>query len=153
MPSILPCMCSRFCQADSTCDHLPRFQIYLDAHHPQIHRSAEACASHLGDVVVTMTAWAREQRLANADLTVMTMSPPPRESHLRRQASPSYVQTSGIVFSVIHLHDQGAMSATWEPSSKPACSGRQASFTKGPLYRPLTVEELECSPMQSFLEG
>jgi hypothetical protein len=118
MPSILPCMCSRFCQADSTCDRLPRFQVYLDAQYPQIHRSAEACASHLGAAVVTLTAWAREQRLANADLTVLTVSPPPRENHLRRQSNPSYVQTNGLVFSVIHLHDQDTTPATWEPLAK-----------------------------------
>ena len=56
MFSILPCTCSRFCQADSTCDRLPRFQVYLEAQDPQVHRIAEACASHLGVMVVTLTS-------------------------------------------------------------------------------------------------
>jgi hypothetical protein len=107
MFSILPCMCSRFCQADSTCDRLPRFQVYLDAQQPKVHRSAEACASHLGAMVITMTTWAREQQLASADLTVLTIAPPPRESHQRRQSHPGHVETSGFVFSTIHLQDQG----------------------------------------------
>lgn len=111
MFSILPCMCSRFCQADSTCDHMPRFQVHLDAQNPELHRSVEACASHLGTMVVDLTSWARERHLANADLTVLTIAPPPREGHPRRQSHPGYVQTSGFVFSTIHLRDQSTMRA------------------------------------------
>jgi hypothetical protein len=111
MFSILPCICSRFCQADSTCDHLPRFQIHLDAEHPQTHRTAAACASHLGDLVIALTSWARDQSLANADLTVLTVAPPPRESHLWQQSRSGYLQTSGFVFSTIHLCDPEAIPA------------------------------------------
>jgi hypothetical protein len=111
MFSILPCMCSHFCQADSTCDRSPRFQVYLEARHPKIHRSAEACASHLGTMVIAMTMWAREQQIADADLTVLTIAPPSRESRPRRQSRPSYVETSGFAFSIIHLRDQGTIPA------------------------------------------
>ncbi len=112
MIDILPCMCSCLCQADSTCDRLPRFQLYLDAKHPSTHWSAEACASHLGNMVVAMSTWAREQQLASADLTVVTITPPSRETHPRRQPNPRYVQTSGFVFSTIHLQDHDGRSAT-----------------------------------------
>lgn len=105
MFSILPCTCSRFCQADG-CDRLPRFQIHLEAQEPPIYRRAEACASHLGEMVVALTTWAREQQLTNADLNVLTMTPPPRESHPRRQSERSYEETSGFVFSTIHLPGQ-----------------------------------------------
>lgn len=111
MFNILPCTCSRFCQADSTCDRLPRFQVYLDAQHPKLHKSAEACATHLGTMVITMTTWARKQQLADADLTVLTMAPPPRESYPGRQSHPSHVETSGFVFSTIHLQYQDTMPA------------------------------------------
>lgn len=111
MFSILPCMCSRSCQADSTCDRLPRFQVHLEAEHPPVHRSTEACASHLGAMVVAVTTWAREQHLTNADLTVLTIAPPPRENQPGRQSHSDYVQTSGFVFSTIHLRDQGTMPA------------------------------------------
>ena len=61
MLSILPCICSRFCQADSACDHTPRFQVHVDVVEPEIHQSVEACASHLGPIVVRLSTWAREQ--------------------------------------------------------------------------------------------
>ena len=126
MFSILPCMCSRSCQADATCDRSPRFQVCLDAQCPQTHRSAEACGSHLGAVVVALTTWAREQHLTNADLTVLTIAPPPRESHPRRQSRSSLVQTSGFVFSTIHLRDQGSMPA---PRSRLSRSLTQSSLS------------------------
>ena len=111
MFSILPCTCSRFCQADSTCDRLPRFQVYLDAQDPLVHRIAEACASHLGAMVVALTTWARERRLAAADLTVLAIAPPHGESDHRRESHPRYEETSGFVFCTIHLHDQGGIPA------------------------------------------
>jgi hypothetical protein len=107
MFSILPCTCSSFCQADSTCDRRPRFQAHLDVQHPRIHRSIEACASHLGAMVVAMTTWAREQDLTNADLTVLTIEPPPQENRPRRQSHSGRVQTNGFIFSTIHLDESG----------------------------------------------
>lgn len=107
MTSILSCTCSSFCQADSACRRSPRFQAHLDAaqdaHRPPIHRRIEACASHLGTMVVVMTAWAREQELTNADLTILIIEPPTRESYSRQQPQHSRAQTSGLVFSIIHL--------------------------------------------------
>jgi hypothetical protein len=105
MFSILPCTCSSSCQADSTCDRVPVFQAHLDAQHPPVHRSAEACASHFGALVVAMTTWAREQDLTDVDLTVLTIEPPSHESHPRQQPHTSCVPTSGLVFSTIHLRE------------------------------------------------
>jgi hypothetical protein len=101
--SILPCICSRFCQADSACDHTPRFQVHVDVAEPEIHQSVEACASHLGPLVVRLSAWAREQHLVNADLTVLAIAPPPQESRPRWQSHPRYVQTSGFVFAAMQV--------------------------------------------------
>lgn len=109
MFSILPCMCSSFCQADSTCDRRPHFQAHLDAQHPRIHRSTEACASHLGAMVVAMTTWAREQDLTSADLTVLTIEPPPPEDRSRQQSPSGRVHTRGLVFSTIHLGEPGRL--------------------------------------------
>jgi hypothetical protein len=107
MTGILPCMCSSACQADRACTRLPRFQAYLDAardaRHPRIHRRTEACANHLGTMVVAMTSWAREQDLTNADLTILTVEPPPWESYFRQHQQRDYARTSGLVFSIIHL--------------------------------------------------
>ena len=109
MFNLQPCVSSHSCQADSACERVPRFQIRLDARQPETHRSAEACASHLGDLVVALAAWAREQGLASADLTVLTIAPPAGD----RQ----HVPTNGLVFSTIRLLGHGAMPAA-EPASR-----------------------------------
>lgn len=110
MTSIRACTCSSACRADSACDGLPRFQAHLDAaqdsQHPRIHMKTEACASHLGTMVAAMTAWAREKDLAHADLTILIIEPPPRESYARRQPRRKRTQTSGLVFSTIHLGER-----------------------------------------------
>jgi hypothetical protein len=137
MFSILSCMCSRFCQADSTCDRLPRFQVYLDAQDPQIHRSADACASHLGAMVIALTTWAGEQHLADADLTVLTIAPPPRESHPRRQSHPRYEETRGFVFSTIHLHDQGSIPAAQDSLTQATGNHTHRWDREGPVTSPL----------------
>jgi hypothetical protein len=85
-----------------------------------------------------LTTWAREQHLTNADLTVLTIAPPPRESHPRRQSRSSLVQTSGFVFSTIHLRDQGTMPAprsrlsrSFPHSSRSICGGRTRCLDTG----------------------
>lgn len=107
MTSIRACTCSNACRADSACDRLPRFQAHLDAaqdtQHPRIHLKTEACASHLGTMVAGMAAWAREKHLAQAELTILIIEPPPRENYARRQSRRGRAQTSGLVFSTIHL--------------------------------------------------
>lgn len=110
MTGILLCTCSNTCQADSTCDHLPSFQVRLDApadaRRPRIQRSTEACGAHLGTMVVAMTAWAREQDLTVADLTILTIAPPSNDSDPSPRPHRGCAQTSGFIFSIIHLGEQ-----------------------------------------------
>ena len=107
MSGIMLCTCSSTCQADSTCDRIPCFQAHLDAprdaQRPRIQMRTAACACHLGTVVVAMTAWAREREISDAKLTVLTIAPPPAECHPAPRPQRGSAQTSGLVFSVIHL--------------------------------------------------
>jgi hypothetical protein len=107
--SVPPCTCFGACQADRACARLPRFQVYLDtaaqdARHPRIRRNIEACATHLGAMVVAMATWAHGQDLTNVDLIVLTIEPPLGESYSgRRHPHHHRAQSSGFVFSVVHL--------------------------------------------------
>lgn len=151
MTSILRCTCSSACRADSTCDRLPRFQAHLDAahdtQHPRIHMSTEACASHLGTMVIAMATWAREQDLTNADLTILAIEPPPRESYPRQLPRRSWAKTSGLVFSTIHLGEQQTPAAEMPPDAPgaprqnsaalpPGAGGRDAYVGQGPPVPP-----------------
>jgi hypothetical protein len=138
MTSMLLCTCFGACQADRTCARLPRFQAYLDttaqdSQHPRIRRYIEACATHLGTMVVAMATWAHEQDLTNVDLIVLTIEPPLRECHSRRR-HPHHdrAQTSGLVFSVVHLGEPETMAADMRHSVSDATeqcsSGRQAGL-------------------------
>lgn len=121
MTGILSCTCSSTCRAVSACDRFPRFQAHLVAaqneQHPRIRRRTEACACHLGVMVVAMTTWAREQELTNADLTILTIEPPARESYPKWQWHRSYAHTSGLVFSVIHIGEPESAPADRPPAS------------------------------------
>jgi hypothetical protein len=130
MTGILPCTSSSACQADKTCFRLPRFQAHLDAQHPCIHRRTEACANHLGVMVVAMSAWAREIYLTDADLTILTIEPPARESHPRLRQHRDCVQTSGLVFSIIHLGESENTPADMRPAS-PDTADRGSSVRRG----------------------
>jgi hypothetical protein len=57
-------------------------------------------------MVAAMAAWAREKDLAHADLTILIIEPPPRESYARPQPRRRRAQTSGLVFSTIHLGER-----------------------------------------------
>jgi hypothetical protein len=119
MTDLLSCMCLNACQADSECHFQPRFQARLDvARHgqkPPIRMRANACARHLGAMVVAITRWADEQHLADGDLTILAIEPPPRLSHPSSGPRRSRSQTSGFVFSTIHLGDQEAVPAGMHP--------------------------------------
>ena len=125
MTGILPCTCSRACRADSTCVRLPRFQARLDAQHPRIRWRTEACANHLGIMVAGLTAWARQQDLTGAELTILTIEPPPRESYPRTQRRRYFTQTSGFIFSVIHLDESKSVPSDMRPV--PDSSGQASS--------------------------
>ena len=148
MTGILPCTCSSACQADRTCRRLPRFQAHLDAaqdaQRPPIHRRTEACANHLGTMVVIMTAWAREHELTNAHLTILAIEPPARESHPSQQHHRDCVQTSGLVFSIIYLG---------ESESTPADVRHAApdTVTQGSSVRPTRMcsDRLPCLELRA----
>jgi hypothetical protein len=57
-------------------------------------------------MVAAMAAWAREQDLTDAELTVLTIAPPPGESSPTPRPRHGWTQTSGLIFSVIHLGGQ-----------------------------------------------
>lgn len=66
------------CHADGACGRPPRFQVYLDAADGTgpVHRSAEACSDHLGDMVQALTSWARGGQLSDAQLRVFAIGRP-----------------------------------------------------------------------------
>jgi hypothetical protein len=136
--TIMPCTCSRACQADSSCDGLPCFQAYLDAardaHHLRTHMRAVACASHFGVMVVAMAAWARDQGLAEARLTILTIEPPSRETCARQQSHHTCAQTSGLVFSTIHLGESLGLPS--DTASYASGTHHSATWMADQLLRP-----------------
>jgi len=115
MPGLMPCVCLSACQADAGCYFPPCFQARVDAarvgRKPRIRRRVNACASHLGTVVVALAAWAVEQRLTDGDLTILAIDPPPRASALPSGPRHSLSLTSGFAFSTIHLGSRNGLSA------------------------------------------
>jgi hypothetical protein len=139
MTGILPCTCSRACRADSTCVRRPRFQARLDAQHPRIRWRTEACANHLGVMVAGLTAWAREQDLTGAELTILTIEPPPRENYPRTQRHRYFTQTSGFIFSVIHLDEPKSVPSDMRPvpdTSDHASPARPARICSDQVLHP-----------------
>lgn len=70
------------CHADGTCCRPPRFQAYLDAadRSGPVHKSAEACSDHLGDMVQALTDWARGHQLSGAELRLFAIDRPGESS-------------------------------------------------------------------------
>jgi hypothetical protein len=66
-------------------------------------------------MVAGLTAWAREQDLTGAELTILTIEPPPRESYPRTQRRRYFTQTSGFIFSVIHLDESKSVPSDMRP--------------------------------------
>ena len=73
-----PPMQAHTCHAGGTCCRPPRFQAYLEAADgaEPLCESAEACSDHVGDMVQSLTAWARGQQLAGAQLRVFAIDRP-----------------------------------------------------------------------------
>jgi|HubBroStandDraft_2_1064218.scaffolds.fasta_scaffold119762_2 hypothetical protein len=65
------------CQADHRCNRTPCFeaQLVADGGMLPIHRNAELCADHLGDMVQALTAWARSLGLTRGQVTVLAIDP------------------------------------------------------------------------------
>jgi hypothetical protein len=103
----LPRMQPHVCQADSTCGHPPRFQARLEAVNgtQPVRQNAEACASHLTDMVQALTTWARRQHLTDGELTVLTIDPPSSGSCFLVPADHDRPETVALAlaFSTIRL--------------------------------------------------
>ncbi len=69
------------CQAETGCIHPPCFRARLEAGADSggelFCEQWESCADHLGDVVQALAAWAWDNRLASARLTVFAVDPAP----------------------------------------------------------------------------
>ena len=92
MTGLLPCTCAGTCQADRTCQLPSRFQAQLDAppraQRPSVHRRTEACAGHFGALAAAVATWARDDDLAEGDLTILAIDPAPRRGPARAAAAP-----------------------------------------------------------------
>src|SRR5215831_9230644 len=105
MTGLLPCTCSGTCQADRTCQLPSRFQAQLDAapraQRPRVHRRTEACAGHFGALAAAIATWARDDDLAEGDLTILAIDPAPATDPAGQLPPPG--QARGLVVSTIHL--------------------------------------------------
>ena len=64
------------CDADSSCQHVPCFQVQLDASScGQPHQQADACAYHVADVIQALRAWAAEHGVVDGALTILAVEP------------------------------------------------------------------------------
>jgi hypothetical protein len=65
------------CEADRRCYRAPCFEAQLEAEKGllSVHRNAELCANHLGDMVQSLTAWARREGLTHGQVTVLAIDP------------------------------------------------------------------------------
>jgi len=66
------------CDADHRCIRMACFQVQLEASQPQqARRQALACAHHVADVIEALRRWARDQDLADGQLTILAIEPAP----------------------------------------------------------------------------
>ena len=96
-------MTSRHCQATHRCQQPPCFQARLEApgnRHP-VHRTAELCAEHLGDVVHDLTTWAHGSGITQGHVTVLIIDAGPGQ--LVTAASEDEPHTPGVPFGTISL--------------------------------------------------
>lgn len=64
------------CDADPRCAHAACFQVQLEVSQPRrAYRQALACAYHVADVIVSLRGWARDQDLADGQLTILAIEP------------------------------------------------------------------------------
>jgi len=64
------------CDADTTCQHVPYFQVQLEASRPRhAHRQANACAYHVPDVIEALRTWAGKHDLGDGQLTILVIEP------------------------------------------------------------------------------
>jgi hypothetical protein len=93
------------CHADGACCRPPRFQAYLDAADGAgpVHKSAEACSDHLGDMVQALTDWARGHQLSGAQLRLFAIDRPGGSSALPGPAGQGGPDALSLAVSTIWL--------------------------------------------------
>jgi len=152
MTGLLPCTCAGTCQADRTCQLPSRFQAQLDAppraQRPSVHRRTEACAGHFGALAAAVATWARDDDLAEGDLTILAIDPAPAAAPPGQQLPPG--QARGLIVSTIHLSGppgspaprhtrpppHGARPPAAGPAAAPATGMRQGALPPGSGCRP-----------------
>ena len=100
-----PPMHAHTCHTDGACCRPLRFQAYLEAADGTEAQcgSAEACSDHLGDMVQSLTAWARGQQLAGAQLRVFAIDRPADGSCPPGRAGQGGPDTLSLAVSTIQL--------------------------------------------------
>ncbi len=103
------------CDADTTCQHVPCFQVQLEASRPRhAHRQANACAYHVPDVIEALRTWAGEHDLGEGQLTILVIEPAaggrlpsqpglPAPGQPGEPGSPGQPELRGFAFSTIPL--------------------------------------------------
>jgi len=98
------------CDVDTTCLHLPCFQVQLEASRPRpAHRQANACAYHVPNVIEALRAWAGEHDLADGQLTILAIEPaaggrtPDQSGQAGQPDGSGQPELRGFAFSTIPL--------------------------------------------------
>jgi hypothetical protein len=103
------------CDADPRCMHAACFQVQLEASPPkQAHRQALACAHHVADVIGALRGWAREQDLADGQLTVLAIEPADGGREAGGTSGPNTAALREFAFTTLPLR-------TIPPSSTQHC--------------------------------
>ena len=105
MNSPPPPMQAHTCHADGTCCRPLRFQAYLEAADgaEPLSESAEACSDHVGDMVQSLTAWARGRQLAGAQLRVFAIDRPADGHRAPGRGGPGGPDMLSLAVSTIRL--------------------------------------------------
>ncbi len=101
------------CDADTACQHVPCFQVQLDASPPRrAHRQANACAFHVTDIIEALRAWAGERGLTDGQLTILAIEPavggrapdrPGKPGRQGQRGTTGQPELRGFAFSTIPL--------------------------------------------------
>jgi hypothetical protein len=102
------------CHADRACSRATCFQARVEATAGQVRvrRRANACASHLVDMIQALTSWARDSDLAGSRLTVLAIDPG-AAARARGMADPN---DHGLAFSTIPINGLAAWISAGEGS-------------------------------------
>jgi hypothetical protein len=127
------------CDADTTCQHIPCFQVQLEASRPRhARRQANACAYHVPDVIETLRTWAGEHDLGEGQLTILVIEPAagrplpsqpglPGPGQPGEPGGPGQPELRGFAFSTIPLTPVQRRDPTPPSAREPRCQPSQSS--------------------------